>query len=103
MSKVERDVRKCAELMKRMEELESEVSKYPLAIRAQARYGIRLDPCPVCGKMPEMVDLFSSICVMCRDCRISFKASMFLTTPKKVAIEEWNLMVAQIKEGDSIS
>ena len=97
------DIEGCAELMKRMEELESEISKYPLAIRAQARYGIRLDPCPVCGKMPEMVDLFSSICVMCRDCRISFKASMFLTTPKKVAIEEWNLMVAQIKEGDSIS
>lgn len=98
MSDPYKDIEGCAELMKEMEELESKISEYPLAIRAQARYGIRLEPCPVCGKMPEMVDLFSSICVMCRDCRISFKASMFLTTPKKVAIEEWNRMVAQMGE-----
>lgn len=95
MSKIERDVRKCAELMERKKKLESEIFEFPFSVRAQARYGM-LEPCPICGKPPEMEDKFGSIRVVCWGCRISFRAGWDLATPEKVAIDGWNRNVAQM-------
>lgn len=95
MSKIERDIAKCAELMERKRELETEISEFPFAVRAQARYGM-LVPCPICGKPPEMEDMFSSIRVVCWGCHISFSAGWCIATPVKEAIDGWNRNAAQI-------
>lgn len=65
MDEMEREIEECAELMERKGELESRIRKYPLEVRAQARYGKRLSPCPICGMMPEMIDSLMFIQVMC--------------------------------------
>lgn len=89
MSKVERDIEKCKELIERKKKLEWEIREFPLAVRAQARYGM-LEPCPLCGGEPDMEDRFGFIRVVCRTCNIGFRVSGAITTPEKAAIDGWN-------------
>jgi hypothetical protein len=90
-----RDIKKCKELIERKKKLEWEIMEFPLAIKAQARYGV-LEPCPLCGGEPDMEDRLGLIRVVCRTCNIEFRVSRAITTPMKAAIDGWNRTAADM-------